>query len=184
MGDTPNAAFAALSAVSPELGNAGLSSGLEDLQHFFEIRNHKGFTECQDRRCRAYNGMGLLKADKVALTNVHCTRPATTSTSGWSLPGPVFSLIKAARCCSTRSTKQTTWATVCSHRPMFCTQLCTSSPLAMPTPQLPRRWWSEASYLQLCRGLRREAWASATKSSCSSRCGRGDPGNSFVCLFV
>ena len=70
VGETPNAAFVVLSSSSSELGNAGLPSRLTEVQHFLEIRDNKGFTKCQDRRCRAYNGMGLSKADKVALTNV------------------------------------------------------------------------------------------------------------------
>ena len=70
VGETPNAAFAALSAASSELGIAGLPSGLTELEHFLKIRDDKTFTECQDRRCRALNGLGLSKADKVTLAAV------------------------------------------------------------------------------------------------------------------
>ena len=70
VGETLNAAFAALSARGSELGIAGLPSGLTELEHFLKIRDDKTFTECQDRRCRALNGLGLSKADKVTLAAV------------------------------------------------------------------------------------------------------------------
>ena len=70
VGETPNAAFAALSAASSELSIAGLASRITEAQHFLEIRDDKAFTKCQDRRCPALNGLGISKADKVALTAV------------------------------------------------------------------------------------------------------------------
>ena len=37
------------------------------MEHFLKICDNKAFTECEDRRCRALNGLGLSKADKVTL---------------------------------------------------------------------------------------------------------------------
>ena len=70
VGETPNAAFAALSARGSSLGIAGLSSGITELEHFLKTGDDKAFTEGQDRRCRALNGLGLSKADKVTLAAV------------------------------------------------------------------------------------------------------------------
>ena len=70
VGETPNAAFAALSARGSSLGIAGLPSGITELEHFLKTGDDKAFTEGQDRRCRALNGLGLSKADKVTLAAV------------------------------------------------------------------------------------------------------------------
>ena len=43
---------------------------LLELQHFLDINDNRNFTECKDRRYWAYDGMGLSKLGKVALTNV------------------------------------------------------------------------------------------------------------------
>ena len=67
VGETPNAAFAALSARGSSLGIAGLLSGITELEHFLKTGDDKAFTEGQDRRCRALNGLGLSKADKILL---------------------------------------------------------------------------------------------------------------------
>ena len=77
VGETPNAAFAALSARGSSLGIAGLPSGITELEHFLKTGDDKAFTEGQDRRCRALNGLGLSKADKVTLAAVptHQTSP-------------------------------------------------------------------------------------------------------------
>ena len=162
VGETPNAAFAALSAASSELGNAGLPSGLTlpaqscpgwllvgpiqenkisvlspsgltEVQHFLEIRDDKAPLSTKTEDAEPTMGLGSRRRTRWHWQLCHCTRPATTSISGWSLPGPVFSFIKAARCCSTGFTKRTTWATACSHHPMFCTQLCTNNLLLLAT---------------------------------------------------
>ena len=70
VGETPNAAFAALSARGSSLGIAGLPSGITELEHFLKTGDDKAFTEGQDRRCRTLNGLGLSKADKVTLAAV------------------------------------------------------------------------------------------------------------------
>ena len=47
-----------------------MHTGLTELEYFLKIRDNRAFTECQDRRCRALNGLGLSKADKVTLAAV------------------------------------------------------------------------------------------------------------------
>ena len=108
VGETPNAAFAVLSAASSVLGNAGLPPGLTEVPHFLEICNDKAFTESQDRRYRALNGLGLSKAGKVALATVALFKTGSNldkwMESVWTCTLP----IKAAWRCSTGFTRRTT----------------------------------------------------------------------------
>ena len=75
VGDTLNAAFAALSAQSSGPGRPGLLSNLSEVQQFLGASDDRSFTEAIDRRCRAYDGLGLSKPGKVALTNVETFKP-------------------------------------------------------------------------------------------------------------
>ena len=52
-----------------------MSSILSEVQQFLDASDDRGFTECMDCRCCAYDGMGLSKPDKVALTNVSPFKP-------------------------------------------------------------------------------------------------------------
>ena len=71
VGETPNAAFAALSAQALRAnGLGGLLSSFSEAQEYLDQGNDKSFTEALDCWCRALDGQGLLKPDKVALTNV------------------------------------------------------------------------------------------------------------------
>ena len=68
--DSPNAAFAALSARLSEAGASGLSNELSDIEKFVASKDDANLTAALDRRCRALEGMGLVKVDKVSLNNV------------------------------------------------------------------------------------------------------------------
>ena len=69
-GGTPKTAYAALSVRLLHCRGSGLSSGLAEVQRHLDNRDDTKFTAAQDRRFRAYDGMGLSKPEKVALTNV------------------------------------------------------------------------------------------------------------------
>ena len=71
VGETPNAAFAALSArvlARPD-GSQGRSSSISESQSHLDRGDDKAFTESLDRRCRALDGQGLQKPDKITLAN-------------------------------------------------------------------------------------------------------------------
>ena len=70
--ETPNAAFAALSArvLARADRSQGLSSSIPESQSYLDHSDDKAFTESLDRRCRALDGQGLSKPDKITLTNV------------------------------------------------------------------------------------------------------------------
>ena len=68
--DSPNAAFAALSARLSGAGANGLSSELSEIEQFVAARDDANLTAALDRRCRALEGMGLVKVDKVSLDSV------------------------------------------------------------------------------------------------------------------
>ena len=72
VGETPNAAFAALSArcLARADGQQGLSSSISESQGYLDRGDDKAFTESLGRRCRALDGQGLQKPDKITLTNV------------------------------------------------------------------------------------------------------------------
>ena len=72
VGETLNAAFAALSAqVLAHADRAqGLLSSISESQSYLDCCDNKAFTESLDRRCRALDGQGLSKPDKITLTNV------------------------------------------------------------------------------------------------------------------
>ena len=70
LGASPNAAFAALSARLSEAGASGLSNELGDIEKFVASKDDANLTAALDRRCRALEGMGLVKVDKVSLNNV------------------------------------------------------------------------------------------------------------------
>ena len=71
VGETPNAAFAALSArvLARADGSQGLSSSISESQSHLDRGDDKAFTESLDRRCRALDGQGLQKTDKITLAN-------------------------------------------------------------------------------------------------------------------
>ena len=69
-GASPNAAFAALSARLSEAGASGLSNELSDIEKFVASKDDANLTAALDRRCRALEGMGLVKVDKVSLGDV------------------------------------------------------------------------------------------------------------------
>ena len=56
-------------------GGSGSSSNLSEVQQHLNSSDDRGFAECLDRRCRAYDGLGLSKPDKVALTDVAPFKP-------------------------------------------------------------------------------------------------------------
>ena len=72
VGETPNAAFAALSArvLARADGSQGLSSSITESQNYLDRGDDKAFTETLDRRCRSLDNQGLQKPDKITLTNV------------------------------------------------------------------------------------------------------------------
>ena len=75
--ETPNAAFAALSAqVLRSDRTQGLPSSISESQSYLDCGDDKSFTESLDRRCRAFDGQGLSKLDKVTLTNVAMFKPS------------------------------------------------------------------------------------------------------------
>ena len=67
VGETPSAAFAALSArvLARADGSQGLSSSISESQGYLDRGDDKAFTESLDRRCRALDGQGLMKPGKI-----------------------------------------------------------------------------------------------------------------------
>ena len=78
VGETPNAAFAALSAqvLRADGSQGGLSSSISESQEYLDRGDDKSFTESLDCRCRALDGQGLSKPDKITLTNVAMFKPS------------------------------------------------------------------------------------------------------------
>ena len=72
VGETPNAAFAALSArcLARADGHQGLSSSITESQSYLDRGDDKAFTETLNRRCRALDNQGLSKPDKITLSTV------------------------------------------------------------------------------------------------------------------
>ena len=72
VGETPNAAFAALSArcLARADGHQGLSSSITESRGYLDRGDDKAFTETLNRRCRALDNQGLSKPDKITLATV------------------------------------------------------------------------------------------------------------------
>jgi hypothetical protein len=76
VGETPNVAFAALSArVLRSDITQGLPSSVSESQSYLDRGDDKAFTESLDRQCRALDGQGLSKPDKITLTSVAMFKP-------------------------------------------------------------------------------------------------------------
>ena len=170
VGETLNAAFAALSAASSGLGDAGLSSRLTEVQHFLEIRDDKTFTECQDRRCRALNGLGLWKADKVALTTVPLYK-TSDDLDKWMESAWTCNLLCQGGAALQHWVHETNHLDNGLQPPpnVLHTAVHKFTPRNADTATL-EAMVERGELPGLYRGLRREVWASATKSSCWSRC--------------
>ena len=70
VGSSPNWAFAALSARWRSAGGTTEASELNEIEQFIADGDDENLTAALDRRCRALEGMGLVKVDKVSLDTV------------------------------------------------------------------------------------------------------------------
>ena len=70
VGSSPNWAFAALSARWRSAGGSKEASELNEIEQFIADGDDENLTAALDRRCRALEGMGLVKVDKVSLDSV------------------------------------------------------------------------------------------------------------------
>ena len=108
--DSPNAAFAALSARLSGAGANGLSSELSEIEQFVAARDDANLTAALDRRCRALEGMGLVKVDKVSLDSVPVYKTGMC-VDKWAgkLFIPILQIQGGARCFANGVMKTTKW---------------------------------------------------------------------------
>ena len=78
VGETLNAAFAALSAqvLHADRSQGSLLLSISESQEYLDCSNNKSCTKLLDHQCHTFNSQGLSKLDKITLTNVAMFKPS------------------------------------------------------------------------------------------------------------